>query len=226
MASVEDILKKLKAKARPGQLEAMARYGISPERRLGVRVPELRKIAKETGKDHALALELWKTNIPEVQIVASLVAEPEKLTEEQMENWVRDFDSWDVCDQVCMNLFDKSPLAIKKIHDWSRRDEEFVKRAAYALIACVAWHDKESEDETFIRLFPFIKQGATDERNYVKKSVNWALRHIGKRNLHLNRAAITLAEEIKQMDSKAARWIASDALRELRSVNVQKRLRK
>lgn len=226
MASAEDILKKLKAKARPDQLEGMARYGISTERRLGVKVPDMRKIAKEAGKDHVLALELWKTGIPDAQIVAALVGEPEKLTDTQMEEWVKDFNSWDVCDQVCMNLFDKSPLAIKKIHDWSGRGEEFVKRAAYALIACVAWHDKEAEDNLFIQLFPVIKCGATDERNYVKKSVNWALRHIGKRNVRLNKAAIEVAEEIRQMDSKAARWIAQDALRELKSENVQKRLRK
>jgi 3-methyladenine DNA glycosylase AlkD len=225
MASAKDILKKLKAKERPNQLDGMARYGISTEGRLGVKVPDMRKIAKEAGKDHTLALELWKTGIPDAQIVAALVGEPEKLTDAQMEDWVRDFNSWDVCDQVCMNLFDKSPLAIKKIHDWSRREEEFVKRAAYALIACLAWHDKEAEDETFIKLFPVIKRGATDERNYVKKSVNWALRHIGKRNSPLNRAAIDIAEEIKHMDSKAARWIASDALRELKSENVQKRLK-
>jgi len=226
MASAEDILKKLKAKARPDQLEGMARFGISSDRRLGVNVPDMRKIAKDAGKDHALALELWKTGIPDAQIVAALVGEPEKLTDAQMEEWVKDFNSWDVCDQVCMNLFDKSPLAIKKIHDWSGREEEFVKRAAYALIACVAWHDKAADDNTFIQLFPIIKCGATDERNYVKKSVNWALRHIGKRNVRLNKAAIGVAEEIKQMDSKAARWIASDALKELKSENVQKRLRK
>ena len=225
MASAEDILKELKAKADPENVEGMARYGISTVGRLGVKVPDMRKIAKEAGKDHALALELWKTGIPDAQIVAALVGEPEKLTDAQMEDWVRDFNSWDVCDQVCMNLFYKSPLAIKKIHDWSRREEEFVKRAAYALIACLAWHDKEAEDETFIKLFPVIKRGATDERNYVKKSVNWALRHIGKRNSPLNRAAIDIAEEIKHMDSKAARWIASDALRELKSENVQKRLK-
>jgi 3-methyladenine DNA glycosylase AlkD len=169
---------------------------------------------------------LWKTGIPDAQIVAALVDEPDKLTEAQMEEWVKDFNSWDVCDQVCMNLFDKSPLAIKKIHDWAEREEEFVKRAAYALIACVAWHDKEAENDLFIRLFPVIKRGSTDERNYVKKSVNWALRHIGKRNVRLNKAAIDLAEEIRRMDYKAARWIASDALRELQSENVQKRLRK
>jgi len=226
MASTKDILNKLKAKARPDQLEGMARYGISSERRLGVNVPDMRKIAKDAGKDHALALELWKTGIPDAQIVAALMAEPDKLTDAQMEDWVKDFNSWDVCDQVCMNLFDKSPLTIKKIHDWSGRQEEFVKRAAYALIACVAWHDKAAEDDTFIQLFPVIKRGATDERNYVKKSVNWALRHIGKRNSQLNKAAIEVAEEIGQMDSKAARWIASDALRELKSENVQKRLRK
>jgi len=226
MASTKDILNKLKAKARPDQLEGMARYGISSERRLGVNVPDMRKIAKDAGKDHALALELWKTGIPDAQIVAALMAEPDKLTDAQMEDWVKDFNSWDVCDQVCMNLFDKSPLAKKKIHDWSGRQEEFVKRAAYSLIACVAWHDKAAEDDTFIKLFPVIKRGATDERNYVKKSVNWALRHIGKRNIRLNKAAIEVAEEIGQMDSKAARWIASDALRELKSENVQKRLRK
>jgi 3-methyladenine DNA glycosylase AlkD len=226
MASVKDILKKLKEKARPDQLEGMARFGISAERRLGVRVPDLRKIAKETGKNHALALELWKTGIPDAQIVAALIGEPDKLTEAQMEDWVKDFNSWDVCDQVCMNLFDKSSLAMKKIHDWSQREEEFVKRAAYALIACVAWHDKEASDETFTALFPVIKRGATDERNYVKKAVNWALRHIGKKNLSLNKAAIKIAEDIKEMDSKAARWIASDALRELRGEDVQRRLRK
>lgn len=175
MASAEDILKELKAKAHPENVKGMTRYGMSSERRLGVKVPDMRKIAKEAGKNHTLALELWKTGIPEAQIVAALVGEPKKLSDAQMEDWIRDFNSWDVCDQVCMNLFDKSPLAIKKIHDWSRREEECVKRAAYALIACLAWHDKEAEDETFVKLFPVIKRGATDERNYVKKSVNWAL---------------------------------------------------
>jgi 3-methyladenine DNA glycosylase AlkD len=225
MPSVENVLKQLKAKARPEQLEGMARYGIKTERRLGVKVPDMRRIAKETGKDHALALKLWRTGIPDAQIVAALVGEPDKLTDAQMEEWVKDFNSWDVCDQVCMNLFDKSPLATPKIHEWSVRDEEFVKRAAYALIACVAWHDKDAHDNMFIQLFPVIKRGATDERNYVKKSVSWALRHIGKRNIQLNKAAIEIAEEIKRMDSKAARWIASDTLRELKSENVKKRLR-
>jgi len=167
------------------------------EQRLGISVPDMRKIAKELGKDHKLALELWKTGKPEARIVAAMIDEPEKLTEKQMEDWVKDINSWDVCDQVCMNLFEKTPLSWKKILDWSEREEEFVKRTAFTLIACLAWHDKGAEDEKFIKLFPVIKRGATDERNFVKKAVNWALRNIGKRNTNLNRSAIKFAKEIQ-----------------------------
>lgn len=226
MTSVGEVLAKLETKAKPDNVEGMARYGISADRRLGVSVPDMRKIAKELGKDHKLALELWKTGIPEALIVAAMIDDPEMLMEEQMEKWVKDINSWDVCDQVCMNLFEKSPLAWKKIHDWSERNEEFVKRTAYALIACLAWHDKKAEDGRFVRLFPVIKRGATDERNFVKKAVNWALRNIGKRNSNLNKAAIKTAKEIQQIDSKAARWIASTAIRELESEAVQRRLGK
>ena len=225
MPSAQEVLNKLKAKARPEQLEGMARFAIVGEGRLGVSVPEMRKLAKEIGKNHTLALELWKTGIPDARIVAGMIGDPDKLTEKQMEDWVKDFDSWDVCDQVSMNLFEKTPLAVKKIHDWSKRDEEFVKRTAFALIACLAWHDKQVENEKFVRLFPVIKDGATDERNFVKKAVNWALRNIGKRNPALNKAAIKLAQEIKELDSKPARWIANDALRELESESVRQRLR-
>jgi len=226
MASAEEVIKKLKAKARPEQLEGMARYAIVGEGRLGVSVPDMRKLAKEIGKDHRLALKLWETGIPDARIVAGMVGEPDKLTEKQMEDWVKDFDSWDVCDQVCMNLFDRSPFVVKKIFDWADREEEFVKRAAFALIASLAIHDKKAEDKKFINLFPVIKDGATDERNFVKKAVNWALRNIGKKNPPLNKAAIKLAKEIKQMDSKAALWIANDALRELESDAVKQRLSK
>lgn len=194
------------------------------ERRLGVAVPDMRKLAKQLGKNHKLALELWKTQIPEARIVAAMIDEPEKLTEKQMEEWVKAINSWDICDQVCMNLFEKTPLAWKKIFDWSKREEEFVKRTAFALIACLAWHNKEAEDAEFIKLFPVIKRGATDERNLVKKAVNWALRNIGKRNVNLNRAAIEVAKEIQRINSKTARWIASDAIRELESKAVQRRL--
>ena len=150
-------------------------------------------------------------------ILASMLDVPDEVTEEQMEAWVQDFDSWDVCDQVCMNLFDKTPLAWKKIHAWSNREEEFVKRAAYALIACLAVHDKELSDEVFISLIPVIKAGATDNRNFVKKAVSWALRNIGKRNPELNTVALAIAQELQSIDSRSARWIGSDAIRDLTS---------
>ena len=226
MASVEEVLERLKSMARPDQLEGMAKYGIVVERRLGVSIPDLRRMAKELGQDHKLALELWKTGIAEARLVAAMTDDPEKLTEGQMEDWVKGINSWDVCDQVCMNLFEKVPLAWKKIIDWSEREEEFVKRAAFALMACLAWHDKKAKDEKFIKLFPVIIRGATDERNFVKKAVNWALRNIGKRNLNLNKAAINTAREIQQIDSKAARWIASDTIRELESEAVRRRLKR
>jgi 3-methyladenine DNA glycosylase AlkD len=204
----------------------MARFGIAIEKRLGVSVPDMRQTAREFGKDHGLALKLWKTGIAEARFVASMIDDPEQVTEKQMEKWVKDFNSWDVCDQVCMNLFEKTPWAWQKITEWAERKEEFVKRAAFALMACLAWHDKNARDEKFIKLFPVLKQGATDERNFVKKAVNWALRNVGKRNIKLNRAAIKLAEEIKRIDSKKAQWIATDAIRELKSNAVQQKLKK
>ena len=226
MATVDEVMEQLKSKAKEDQREGMARFAIVGDLRLGVSVPDMRKIAKDIGKDHQLALDLWETGVPEGMIVAGMIAEPEKLTEQQMEAWVVDINSWDICDQVCMNLFEKTPLAEKKIYEWSLREEEFVKRASYALIACLAWHDKEASDEAFTQYFPVIVAGATDERNFVKKAVNWALRNIGKRNQALNKEAIKVAKEIQGIDSKSARWIASDAIRELESEKVQERLRK
>jgi 3-methyladenine DNA glycosylase AlkD len=226
MASVKDVLDKLQSKAQPEQLEGMAKYGMTVEQRLGVSVPDMRKLAKEIGKDHKLALDLWRTGIAEARIVAGMVGDPAKLTEEQMENWVKGINSWDVCDQVCDNLFEKNQLAWKKIVDWSEREEEFVKRTAFSLVACLAWHDKKASDDKFIEFLPVIIREATDERNFVKKAVNWALRNIGKRNLNLNRAAINAAKEIQRLDSKTARWIAADAIRELESDAVQRRLRR
>jgi 3-methyladenine DNA glycosylase AlkD len=226
MATVDEVMEQLKSRAKPEQVEGMSRFAIAGEQRMGVSVPDMRKIAKGIGKDHRLALDLWETGVPEGMIVAGMIAEPEKLTEEQMESWVVDINSWDICDQVCMNLFEKSPLAEKKIFDWSGRDEEFVKRTAFALIACLAWHDKAAADQDFIKYFPVIVSGSSDDRNFVKKAVNWALRNIGKRSLGLNKAAIEVANEIKDIDSKSARWIASDAIRELESEKIQERLRK
>jgi len=226
VASVEEVVGKLKSKANPDNVKGMARYGMTAEQRLGVSIPDIHEIAKEAGENHQLALELWETGIPEARIAAAMVGIPEKLTEEQMEKWVVGFNSWDVCDQVCMNLFEKSPFVWKKIIDWSERDEEYVKRTAYSLIACLAWHDKNEKDDRFIELFPVIKKGATDERNFVKKAVSWALRNIGKRNKSLNKEARKVAKEIKKMDSKAARWIASGVIKELESEAVQRRLLK
>jgi 3-methyladenine DNA glycosylase AlkD len=226
MASVKDVLDKLQSKARPEQLRGMAKYGMTVEQRLGVSVPDMRKLAKEIGRDHKLALDLWRTGVAEARIVAGMVGDPAKLTEEQMEDWVKGINSWDVCDQVCMNLFEKDQLAWKKIIDWSEREEEFVKRTAFSLIACLAWHDKKASDEKFIELLPVIMRGATDERNFVKKAVNWALRNIGKRNIKLNEAAINTAKEIQRLDSKAAHWIAADAIRELESDAIQSKLRR
>ena len=226
MASVDEVLEQLKSQADPAQLEGMARYAMTGKNRLGVRVPALRKIAKGVGKDHQLALDLWKTGIPEAMMVAAMIDLPDEVTEAQMEDWVADFNAWDVCDQVCMNLFDKTPLAWEKIHTWSQREEEFVKRAAFALIACLAWHDKEAPDAAFIALLPVIKAGASDGRNFVKKGVSWALRHIGKRNLRLNQAALQLAQELQTTDSKRAQWIGRDAVRDLTSESTTRRLAK
>ena len=223
MSTFKEIISKLQENARPDQLDGMKRFGMSIDNRLGLSMPFLRKMAKEIGKDHELALKLWETGIAEARILAALVDDPKMLTEQQMEEWVKDLDSWDVCDQLCMNLLEKSPLAWKKIDDWAKRPEEFVKRTAFSLLACLAWHDKKTEDNKFTELFPLIVQASTDERNFVKKSVNWALRNIGKRNLNLNRAAIVTAMQIKNLDSKAARWIASDAIRELESEALRKR---
>lgn len=221
----DEIMEELRSRAKPGNLEGMARFGIKGDKRLGISIPELRKMGKFIGKNHELALNLWATKIPDAMILAALIDEPEKVTEHQAESWVKDLNSWDVCDQLCMNLFDRIPFAKKKIREWSKRDEEFVKRASFALIAYIAWHDKKAPDEMLTGFFPVIKSGATDERNYVKKAVSWALRHIGKKNLNLNKRAIELAREIKNIDSKSSRWIASDVIRELESEAVQKRLK-
>jgi len=226
MATVADVLSKLQAKANSKNVEGMAKFGMSVKGRLGVSVPEMRKLAKEVGRDHRLAQSLWKTGIAEAQIVAALIDDPAAVTSTQMDRWVKDFDSWDVCDQACLSLFDKSPLAWQKIPEWAEREEEFVKRAAFALVAGLAWHDKLASDQRFVDLFPILMKGADDDRNYVKKAVSWAIRNIGKRNRKLNRAARKLAKDIQRIDSKASRWVSADALRELQSEAVQRRLSK
>lgn len=220
------IIKKLKSLKNPENVAGMARFGINPNNTYGVSIPTLRKMAKESGKDHSLAQELWASRIHEARILAGFVDDPKLVTAEQMENWVKDFDSWDICDQVCSNLFDRTPFAHKKAIEWSNREEEFVKRAGFVLMAALSVHDKKAQDDEFLIFLPIIKREATDERNYVKKAVNWALRQIGKRNSTLNKKAMETAKEIQKLGSKSARWIASDAVRELTSKSVQDKLLK
>ncbi len=225
MDQVKEILDHLGKYASKKNKAGMARFGIDTEYALGVSVTNIRRIAKEVGNDHKLAERLWKTKIHEARILASIIDKPGEVTEAQMEAWVKDFNSWDLCDQCCMNLFDRTPFAFKKAVEWSRRKEEFIKRAGFALMATSALHNKETNDSDFAKLLPIIKRGSTDERNFVKKAVNWALRQIGKRNKNLNKEAIAMAKEIEKIDSKAARWVAKDALRELQGEAVQKRLK-
>lgn len=222
---VSEIVKKLEKCSVPEAREGMARFGIKTKLALGVPVPVLRKMAKELGKNHELALQLWSTKIHEARILASMVGEPELIAEQQMESWVREFNSWDLCDQCCMNLFEKTKFAYKKAVEWSSRKEEFVKRAGFVMMARLAVSDKMAGGEEFLKFLLIIKREAGDERNFVKKAVNWALRQVGKRSLNLNRAAIEIAKEIQKMDSKSAKWIASDAIRELTSKRTQRRLR-
>jgi len=229
-AKISEILKQLKAMESPKDREGMARFGINPDNTLGISIYKLRPMAKEiikSGSDrHKLALELWAIGIHEARLLAVFVEDPRLATEDQMNNWASDFDSWDVCDQACTSLFDLTPFAWKKAREWAAREEEFVKRGAFALMAGLAVHDKKAKDADFEKFFLIIKKASTDERNYVRKAVNWALRNIGKRNIVLNKKAIECAKEIQKIDSNAARWIAADALRELQSEAKQKKLKK
>jgi 3-methyladenine DNA glycosylase AlkD len=212
-----ELLAILKAHANPANVEGMARYGINPAGTLGVSIPVIRRLAKKAGRSHELAAQLWESGIHEARILAALVDEPARVTRRQMDTWARDLDSWDVCDQVCSNLFRYTPFAFGKAARWARARPEFVRRAGFSLMAGLAVASKDTSDEQFEAFFPLIAKAAADDRNMVKKAVNWALRQIGKRNARLRQLAIAQAEEIRKIDSKAARWIASDALRELRS---------
>lgn len=225
MEKMQYVLKKLNSLSDAKAVEGMAKYGITPDKTYGVSIPDLTRIAKEIGVDHGFAQRLWKMGIRETRILASMVDDPKMVTEEQMEKWVKDFDYWEICDQCCMKLFRKTRFAYRKCVEWSSDEREFVKRAGFVLMVCLAVSDKEADDKQFERFLPIIKKEASDNRNFVKKAVSWALRQIGKRNLSLNRKAIETAKEIQKIDSTAAKWIASDAIRELTSKTVQERLR-
>jgi 3-methyladenine DNA glycosylase AlkD len=226
MTTVDQILAKLESLGVEEDRAGMARFGITTDKAFGVRIPLLRKMAKEIGVDHTLAQALWKTEIHEARILASMIDDPARVSEAQMEAWVKDFNSWDLCDQVCDNLFARTGLVFEKAVEWTGRQEEYVKRAGFTMMACVAFHLKTLPDEFFSDYFSIIIREATDKRNFVRKAVNWALRNIGKRSLALNAKAIETAREIEKIDDKTARWIAKDALRELTSEKVRERLGK
>jgi 3-methyladenine DNA glycosylase AlkD len=219
----DEVIARLKELENPVNVAGMARFGIRSKNTLGISIVELRKIARGIKKNHVLALQLWDSGIHEARILAGFVDDPAKVTEAQLDEWVKDFDSWDIVDQVAALIY-RTPFVLGKIDEWSESDAEFVKRTAFTLIAEIACHDKKMTDADFEPLLKLIKKAATDERNYVKKAVNWALRGIGKRNQALNKRAMTVAREIQKIDSKSARWIAADALKELTGEAVQKRL--
>jgi len=224
-AKLKELLSGMKAAADPTQLAGMARFGIDSEFALGLRMPQIRDFAKDLGIDHDLALELWRTGVHEARILAPMIVDRARVDEALMEAWAADFASWDVCDQCCMNLFRRLPWAWTKVEAWAAREEEFVRRAAFALIATMAVHEKNEPDARFVGLLTLVEANSDDDRNFVKKAVNWALRQIGKRNRALNLAAIATAKRLLDRDTKAARWIANDALRELQSDKVQARLK-
>jgi len=224
-ATIQTIEKRLREVGDPAAIPAMTGYGITPDQTYGVKVPHLRAIAKEHRKNHELALALWKINNRETRILATMIDDPKQLTEKQMEAWAMEFDYWEICDQACMNLFEKHPVAWEKAVEWSGHVNEGKKRVAFVLMARLAVSDKKAPDEKFAPFFPLILRESTDERNLVKKAVNWALRQISKRNRALNRQAIQVAEEIAALESKSARWIAADALRELKSDAALNRLK-
>src|SRR2546428_1795902 len=220
---LEQIIHEMDTRGDPKAVAGMARCGIETSKAFGVSIPQRRDLAGKIGKNHHLAEQLWGTGIHEARILAGMTDDPARVTEDQMEKWAADFDSWDIVDGSCGNLFDKTEFAVGKAHEWSKRREEYVKRAGFVLMAELAVHDKKAGDKTFLDFLPLIVREATDERNFVKKAVNWALRQIGKRNAALNAAALKICAEIVDSGSKSGKWIAADALRELTSPRVKKK---
>jgi len=221
----DEILRRLESLGDPEVVAGMARFGVEVPNAWGVSAPKLRGLAKEVGKDHGLAEQLWQSGVHDARLLATLVDDPVQVTRRQMERWARDFNSWALCDAACGCLFDKTPYAPDMALKWTGRQAEYVKRAGFVLMATLAVHDKKASDERFEQFLPYLIEHASDQRNFVKKGINWALRQIGKRNRHLNELAIRTAKQIHQLDSSPARWIASDALRELTSEKVRARLK-
>lgn len=221
----DEVLGRLKELGNERNREGMSRFGITTDKAFGISVVVLRKIAKAYNKQHELALELWESGYHEARLMAIFIADPAKNNEALMESWIKDFNSWDICDQACMNLFDKHELAFQKAVEWSKREPEFEKRAGFAMMASIALHRKKEADKSFAPFFKAIIAQSDDNRNFVKKAINWALRQIGKRNLILRQEAIDVANKLIELDTPASRWIAKDAIRELEDPKTIARLR-
>ena len=227
-SQTDAIVKELYSKANPKNVEGMKRYGITSTKTvLGVSAKPLFAIAKSIGINQKLALELWETGIYDARLLSTLIADAKKIKRSTMNAWAKEFDNWAICDSACMHCFRNTPHAHELAAKWVKRKQEFVRRAGFTMIATLCVHDKKTEDAVFLkRYLPLVKKYATDERVYVRKAVNWALRQIGKRSLECNPHAVMAAKEIRKMNSSSAKWIASDALRELQSPAVLERLRK
>jgi 3-methyladenine DNA glycosylase AlkD len=220
---VEAVVASLKRLASTRYRDGMSRYGLPSDNAFGVPVGAIQKLAKRLGWNHDLARSLWETGWYEARMLAAFIDEPERVTPAQMDRWCRDFDNWGICDTVCFHLFDRTPHAFRKVTQWAGRRDEFVKRAAFALLACLALHDKRTGDEPFARFLPLVERAATDERNFVKKGVSWTLRGIGRRSCELNIAAVEMARRLAASSNAAARWVGKDALRELTSPAVTRK---
>jgi 3-methyladenine DNA glycosylase AlkD len=221
---VASALRWLKDHSSKSVRDGMSRYAIPNEHALGVRMGDIQKLARQLGRDHALALALWKSGVYEAQMLAAYVDEPARVTPGQMDTQARAFDNWAICDTLCFALWVQTPHAFAKIRQWAASRHEFVKRASFALLASVALKNKDAPDKEFVRSLALIEKAATDDRNFVKKAVNWALRGIGSRNPALNQAALALAEKLARAEEPAPRWVGKDALRQLRSAATQRRL--
>jgi 3-methyladenine DNA glycosylase AlkD len=216
LSTLKEILAEMRTMGNPAARADMARFGIRAENVIGLSVPQIRLIARRTSRSQKVAEELWNTGIHDARILASLVADPQAIPPEIMDQWARETDSWDICDACCCNLFDRTPHAWKKIRQWAADEREFVRRAAFATVAAIAVHDKKAPDTVFLGALRLVEKYAFDDRNFACKGINWALRNIGKRNPVLRKAAIECAERVRDQNTKAARWIGTDALRELK----------
>ncbi len=222
---VDSVVASLKRLGTNATRDGMSRYGIPSDKAFGVSVANIRQMAKRLGKDHELATRLWDTGWYEARMLAAFVDEPASVTPAQMDRWCKDFDNWAICDTVCFHLFDRTPFAYRKVAQWSNRRDEFVRRAAFALLASLALHDKGADDEAFVQCLPLIESAASDERNFVKKGVSWALRGIGKRNQELNEAAVAVANRLAASPEPSARWVGKDALRDLAKPEIKRQVK-